>query len=244
MAVSQRELRGEGNSFYADRGSSARTLKRRTAQRSTQVARPRGRCLRAGTERPLLVGTGWGASIGITGDLLPYGVGMTTPAPATPPGPRHSDAHADLPRAEFGFPGPLRDRLVAAVLVGAKTATTSLLCEYRGEDGDVGGDVGGDGEPLPVSGARSVVVDSAGAAVAVIETTDVRVVPLAEVDVAHARAEGEGHESVARWRAAHEKFWHGTAMRVALGAPGFTVDDSTEVVLERFRVVSDLRTAG
>jgi uncharacterized protein YhfF len=30
---------------------------------------------------------------------------------------------------EFGFPGPLRDRLVDAVLSGVKTATSSLLAD-------------------------------------------------------------------------------------------------------------------
>jgi hypothetical protein len=30
----------------------------------------------------------------------------------------------DLPIAEFGFPGPLRDQLVTAILRGAKTTTT------------------------------------------------------------------------------------------------------------------------
>jgi uncharacterized protein YhfF len=41
----------------------------------------------------------------------------------------------DLPVAEFGFPGPLRDKLVEAVLSGEKTATTGLLAayEYEGE---------------------------------------------------------------------------------------------------------------
>ncbi|HEX5993959.1 MAG TPA: hypothetical protein VFY84_02325 [Jiangellales bacterium] len=33
----------------------------------------------------------------------------------------------DLPTFEFAFPGPLRDKLVAAVLDGTKTATTGLL---------------------------------------------------------------------------------------------------------------------
>lgn len=38
---------------------------------------------------------------------------------------------AELPKAEFAFPGPLRDRLVAAVLDGSKTATTGLVAEYE-----------------------------------------------------------------------------------------------------------------
>jgi hypothetical protein len=35
----------------------------------------------------------------------------------------------DLPVAEFSFPGPLRDQLVAAILVGAKTTTTGLVAD-------------------------------------------------------------------------------------------------------------------
>lgn len=136
---------------------------------------------------------------------------------------------AELPRAEFGFPGPLRDQLVAAILDGRKVSTTSLELEYRIED-----------EPLPERGRRSVVVDSADRAVAIIETLDVAVVPLGMVDLAHAVDEGEGHCSLADWRADHERFWHDPMMREHLGSPGFTVDDGTLVVLERFKVVERL----
>lgn len=135
-----------------------------------------------------------------------------------------------LPTAEFAFPGPLRDRLVAAILDGAKTSTTGLVVDYEHE-----------GEALPAVGDRSVVVDSDERPVAVIEVTGVRVVPLADVDLAHVVDEGEGHTSVAEWREAHERFWHSEEMRAALGDPGFTVDDTTPAVLERFRLVADLR---
>ncbi|MFR0357316.1 ASCH domain-containing protein [Streptomyces sediminimaris] len=138
-----------------------------------------------------------------------------------------------LPRAEFAFPGPLRDRLVAAILDGTKTATTALLTDYER-----------DGEPLPSAGERSVVVDSDHRPVAVIEVTGVRVVPLRDVDVAHVRDEGEGHTAVDEWRAAHEEFWHGEDVRRALGDPGFAVHDATPVVLERFRVVARLQEEG
>lgn len=140
---------------------------------------------------------------------------------------------ASMPRTEFAFPGPLRDRLVAAILGGSKTSTTGLVVDYEHE-----------GDPLPVAGDRSVVVDSDGRPVAVIEVTDVRVVPLAQVDLAHVVDEGEGHTSVAEWREDHERFWHGEDMRAALEDPGFTVDDTTPAVLERFRLVADLRLAG
>jgi uncharacterized protein YhfF len=134
-----------------------------------------------------------------------------------------------LPRAEFAFPGPLRDKLVAAIIDGTKTATAGLLVEYERE-----------GEPLPEVGARSVVVDSEDRPVAVIETTEVRVIPAGEVDVQFAIDEGEGFESVADWRAAHERFWHGDEMRAALGEPPVEVTDETLIVAERFRLVERL----
>lgn len=135
----------------------------------------------------------------------------------------------ELPEAEFGFPGPLRDRLVAAVLDGSKTTTTGLVADYEHEQ-----------EPLPRPGLREVVVDSAGRPVAVIETTAVRVIRLADVDLAHALGEGEGYTSVAEWRAGHERFWHSAEMRAALDDPAFTVDDDTLVVAQEFRLVRDL----
>ncbi len=100
----------------------------------------------------------------------------------------------DLPVAEFAFPGPLRDQLVAAIVAGSKTTTTGLIADYEN-----------DNEPLPRPGLRQVVVDSAGNPVAEIETTAVRVMRLGDVDLAHALGEGEGYTSVAEWRAGHER---------------------------------------
>lgn len=137
--------------------------------------------------------------------------------------------YEDLPPALFAFPGPLRDMLVAAVLSGAKTSTTGLLADYEVT-----------GDPLPVVGGRMAVLDSRDRPVAVLEVTDVRVLPLAEVDLAHAVDEGEGYASVAEWRASHERFWHGPETRELLGDPEFTVADDTVVVAERFRVVEVL----
>lgn len=124
------------------------------------------------------------------------------------------------------MPGPLRDRLVGAILAGAKVSATSLLIEYEREK-----------EPLPVPGQRQAVVDSGGHRVAAIEVTGVRVIRLADVDLRHVLDEGEGDESVAQWRAGHEAFWHSAEMRAALGDPGFKVTDDTQVVAERFRLL-------
>lgn len=136
-----------------------------------------------------------------------------------------------LPIAEFAVPGPLRDKLVGAILAGEKTCTTSTLVEYSVE-----------AEPLPVVGSRQIVIDSGERPVAIIQTSGVRVVRLADVDLDHARDEGEGYASVADWRAGHETFWHGDDMRAHLGNPDFTVTDDTPVVLERMRVVALLHS--
>ncbi|MDX6764756.1 ASCH domain-containing protein [Streptomyces sp. F8] len=138
-------------------------------------------------------------------------------------------AYDDLPPYLLGFPGPLRDRLVAAVLSGAKTTTTGLLAEYEVER-----------EPLPEPGERSLLVDSGERGVAVVEVTAVEVLRLADVGLGHALDEGEGYTSVAEWRTAHEEFWHSEPVRTVIGDPVFTVDDHTLVVAERFRVTERL----
>ncbi|QMW66348.1 putative protein N(5)-glutamine methyltransferase [Mumia sp. ZJ1417] len=141
-----------------------------------------------------------------------------------------------LPPLEFAFPGPLRDRLAGLVLSGAKTTTTSLVVELFAE---VGAEPAGEPEGMPAVGERWRVIDSAGETLCVVETTDLRIVPLGEVDLRHALDEGEGDETLAQWRASHEGFWNGSDMRAFLGDPDFRVDDETLVVLERFRVVVD-----
>jgi len=135
----------------------------------------------------------------------------------------------DLPVAEFAFPGPLRDQLVAAILAGTKSTTTGLVADYEHE-----------GEPLPWPGLRQAVTDSSGNRVAVIETTAVRVIRLADVDLAHAVGEGEGYTSVAEWRAGHEQFWHSQEMREALRDLEFTAGDDTVVVAQTFRLVREV----
>lgn len=132
---------------------------------------------------------------------------------------------ATLPVSEFAFPGPLRDQLVTAVLDGSKTTTASLFEQYQGT-----------GEELPQAARLEAVIDSEGRRVAAIETTQVLVVPLGQVTLEHAIAEGEGYTSVAEWRDGHERFWTSAELATELGhTPPLT--DSTMVVLETFRVV-------
>jgi histidinol-phosphate aminotransferase len=120
----------------------------------------------------------------------------------------------------FGATPEQADELLDLVLAGTKTATASSLWDYEAES-----------EPLPTVGEYSIVLDGRGAARAVIQTTDVDVVPFDEVTAAHAHAEGEGDLSLTFWRESHEQFWraHSTDSR------GFAV--TMPVVCERFRLV-------
>jgi uncharacterized protein YhfF len=128
--------------------------------------------------------------------------------------------------ALFGPPGPMRDRLVTAVRRGEKTASSSLLVEWEA-----------DREPLPAAGDRLTVIDSDESPVALIELLAVDVIRLGDADLSLARDEGEGFESVAEWREAHERFWSDEVIPEL--PDGLTLSDDTEVVVERFRLVPE-----
>ncbi|GGP98557.1 hypothetical protein GCM10010140_30980 [Streptosporangium pseudovulgare] len=65
---------------------------------------------------------------------------MSNANPASHP---HPMGHDDLPALELAFPGPERDRGVAAILSGQKTALTGLLEIYEHA-----------GEAVPMTGQR------------------------------------------------------------------------------------------
>lgn len=134
-----------------------------------------------------------------------------------------------MEKFELGFAGtPLREQLVAAVLRGEKTATAGLLVDFERL-----------GEALPEPGERYLLVDRDDQGVGVVEVTEVRVLRVGDCDLAFARDEGEGFESVAEWREAHDRFWRGYAdeIRDHLGDPEWDVTDDTLFVAERFRLV-------
>jgi uncharacterized protein YhfF len=128
--------------------------------------------------------------------------------------------------ARFGLPGPLRDRLVAAILRAEKTATTSLLAEWEAEN-----------DPLPEVGDRLTVVDSEERPVGVIELTDVGVIRLDQIDLDDARAEGEGFQSVAEWRREHERFWRERVIPRLPAPLAVPIGDDTKIVVERFKLL-------
>jgi uncharacterized protein YhfF len=117
---------------------------------------------------------------------------------------------SDLPPPfELGLPGTdLRRRLVTAVLRGEKTATAGLA-------GD---------EPPPRPGDRFTLHDAEDLPVGIVEVTEARVVPAGAIDERFARDEGEGFESVADWRLAHERFFERE------------LDDDVQIEAIRFRL--------
>ncbi|GAB6937251.1 ASCH domain-containing protein [Isoptericola variabilis] len=121
----------------------------------------------------------------------------------------------------FGDSPRLADELLALVLAGRKTAAASLVVEFE----DVG-------DPLPVAGDLSIVLDGRGEPGALIRTTQVEIVPFADVTAEHAWLEGEGDRSIESWRAEHQRAWRGSL--VALGRE---LDPSMLVVCERFTVL-------
>jgi len=129
----------------------------------------------------------------------------------------------------FGYDGEggLGDHLVAAVLSGAKTATSSLAVEYLS------------GEPLPRVGEQLALLDHCGRRRGTVETTRVTVIALSDVgdDIAH--EEGEGFADAGEWRAAHEEFWKQTAdlIRADAGDPNWQLRDNEPVVVEWFRLL-------
>ena len=73
-----------------------------------------------------------------------------------------------------------------------------------------------------------------------IETTEVEVKRLADVDLPFAIDEGEGFTTLAEWREAHVRFFTSAEMAAALGDPPVEIDDDTLVVCTRFRLVERL----
>ena len=108
----------------------------------------------------------------------------------------------------------MRDRLNGLVLAGRKTATAGLRAEYEEE-----------GELLEHVGERLALLDDAGRRVAVVEVTEVAVLPFGQVPWEFACAEGEGDADLEEWRAGHRRYWE---------AAGTPVEDATPVVCLRF----------
>ncbi len=121
----------------------------------------------------------------------------------------------------WGDSPQLADELGALIASGTKTATCSALWEYVAE-----------GEPLPETGLKTIVLDGGGEPLCIIETTEVEVRPYDEVDARFAFEEGEGDRSLEYWREAHWRFFSRTLPKV-----GKEPTADMPLVCERFRVI-------
>ena len=116
----------------------------------------------------------------------------------------------------FGDNPALADKLAGLVLAGTKTATC-----WAAADGSISTEVG----------KRMVMLDGAGAALAVIETLGLRQLRFHEVDAAFAYDEGD--RSLSFWRQAHRRYFR---------RRGQFAEDML-LCCERFRVVERIGNA-
>ncbi len=119
----------------------------------------------------------------------------------------------------FGFKESA-DELLELVLEGKKRATSSLLKAYEIED-----------EPLPVKGEYSIVLNSKEEPCAVIETTDVYVLPYNQMTFEICKKEGED-DCLESWKRNHEEFF-----KKDLESMGIEFKEDMEIVFEEFKKV-------
>ncbi|MGG4477040.1 ASCH domain-containing protein [Bacillus altitudinis] len=113
------------------------------------------------------------------------------------------------------------DHLLDLVQQGKKTATCSGYLFYEKEQ-----------EPLPKPGQYAVILDSREEPKAIIEITQVEIMPMNEVPESFAKAEGEGDLSYDYWYKEHEEFF-----TEALKPYGLTFKEDMLLVCERFKLV-------
>lgn len=111
----------------------------------------------------------------------------------------------------------LATELALLVRDGPKRATAGLLEDYEQE-----------GDPLPVPGEMSVILDGEGLPRCVIRNTEVDVRRFGDVDESFAWDEGEGDRTLVSWRRIHIDHF---------AEHGWAVTDDTTVVLVRFELL-------
>ncbi len=113
------------------------------------------------------------------------------------------------------------DELVSLIASGTKSAGSSLVLDYQFA-----------GDPLPTPGTVSLVVDSKGIPVCIIEIDEVIQYKFKDVPIRVAHAEGEGDKSIEYWKRVHREFF-GPSMK-PLGIEDL---DDAMIVTEFFKVI-------
>jgi len=120
----------------------------------------------------------------------------------------------------FGDGPELAQELGNLVRQGVKAATAGLVWAWEAE-----------GE-FPRVGDIEIIIDWRGEPLAVIELTEVRVLPFEQVDAAFAHDEGEGDRSLAAWRKGHWRYFSRECARL-----GREPTPTMPVVCQRFRLL-------
>lgn len=123
----------------------------------------------------------------------------------------------------FGEDPAVADELLALVLAGTKTGTSSALSDFDADD-----------VSLPVVGELAIILDGQGHPAALIRTTQVEIVAFDDVDAGFAAAEGEGDQPVESWRTEHTTRFLG-----ALGVD--ELPEGFQIVTERFELLFPVR---
>ncbi|MGF9725606.1 ASCH domain-containing protein [Bacillus safensis] len=133
---------------------------------------------------------------------------------------KSEQAPADAFVSAWAF-GSDPDHLLDLVKQGKKTATCSGHLFYEKEQ-----------EPLPQPGQYAVILDSQEKPKAIIEITQVDVMPMNEVPESFAQAEGEGDLSYDYWYREHKEFF-----TEALQSYGLDFKEDMLLVCERFKLI-------
>lgn len=129
--------------------------------------------------------------------------------------------HDDYEAWAFGNSSKMADELLAYVLDGEKTGTSSLHILYDLE-----------GEKLPEVGDYSVLLDGNNQAQAIICTKVVDILPYSQISEVHGYLEGEGDRTVNYWRSVHQPFFEQALEKHAL-----TFSEDMLIVYELFELV-------
>jgi uncharacterized protein YhfF len=121
----------------------------------------------------------------------------------------------------FGNSPGMADSLGDLVIQGFKTATASLVWWYEAAN-----------EPFPEVGEYSIILNSQGQPLCIIQTTELSVQAFNEVDDDHAYLEGEGDRSLRYWREAHWDFFSEECAGL-----GKDPHEKMPVLCERFKIV-------
>lgn len=121
----------------------------------------------------------------------------------------------------FGNTEEMALELGQLVIAGKKFATASLAAVNEIKPHEA-----------PIMEGYSVVTDFAGEPMCVIRTTEIRLLPFAEVDAQFAADEGEGDQSLEYWRDVHRQYFSREATELRK-----EFNDESIVCCERFTLL-------